>query len=244
MSDGQRIPHNVGLRMAERLFALLGGTFERAAVAGSLRRGKTDIGDIELVLKPTFIDGLNLLEERTADLLREGTLTLSRKSNGSLKANGERYKAFLFEAMPVDLFIVLPDRHWGPTLLIRTGPGDANQVLVTTVGTRTRDGLRGILPRELAFRDGGVWDEGHQLHTPEEIDVLHACGLPWIPPNERTVERYQDMASGESCEFVAALARWPVLKDTQVHSPGGSVVDVRLPEAVPSGGRVVQGSLF
>lgn len=39
MSEGKRIPHNAALRVAERAFDLLGGCYERAAVAGSLRHG-------------------------------------------------------------------------------------------------------------------------------------------------------------------------------------------------------------
>lgn len=243
MSDGPRIPHHAGLRLAERVFALLGGCYERAAVAGSLRRGADYVGDLDLLLRPTEIDGLNLLDARISDLLRDGTFTLAQRTDGAIKSNGPRRKCVLFEGLTVELRLILPDRHWGPAAVIYTGPYEANRVLVTTTGTKTSEGQRGILPRGLAFRDGGLWEGDQLLTTPEEEHVFKACGLPYIPPHERTAERYQDMATGERYQYREALARWPVLIDA-VHGVDGRPVDVRLPEPVPSGGRVVQGSLF
>lgn len=243
MSEGVRIPHHMGLRIAESALDLLAGTFERAAVAGSLRRGKADVGDVELVLRPTYIDGVNLLEERCADLLRANVVALAKRSDGAIKSNGPRHKVLVYDGVPLDMYVVLPERHWGPRMLLSTGPGDANGVLVTSAGQRNREGNMGVLPRGLVFSDGGIYDGETLLTTPEEADVFHACGLPFIPPNERSVLRYQEMARGEKNKYVVALAKWPALVDA-VHTPDGKLADVRIPAGVPSGGRVEQMGMF
>lgn len=75
-----------------------------------------------------------------------------------------------------------------------TGPGDANQVLVTAAGRRNRQGNLGVLPAGMAFDDGRVLRDGEILDVPEEVDVFAACGLPYLAPHLRTVETYQRWA--------------------------------------------------
>lgn len=195
-----RRPVEEMLPVADRLIAQLGPGCRRIALAGSIRRGEAMVGDIELVCQPAG----DKVEAVLADLLRMGRIEKRKKSNGHFLAWGPRYKAFDFSGVPVDLFIVLPDRQWGPTFLIRTGPQDANQALVTTAGTVNANGYAGVLPRGLKFRDGGVWKsstspqtslesgEGLQkVDTPEEVDVFRACGLPYVPPVLRSYELYR-----------------------------------------------------
>lgn len=196
MSADAKIPFERGLDVARELLTLLAGTFVRASVAGSLRRGKPEVGDIELVLAPAFDGTLNLFEQRCEHLLASHfEKRLNR--NKQVMAWGKpgewsRYKAVTYHGLPVDLFVVLPDRRWGPTLLIRTGPGSANEVLVTTVGLKNRLGDVGVLPKGMKFDQGMVWRDGVALDTPEEEDVFAACALPWMPPGARSVETYQD----------------------------------------------------
>ena len=243
MSDGIRIPHHQGLRSAEAALDLLAGTFERAAVAGSLRRGSNTIGDLDLVLRPSFADGVNLLDRRIADLRRDGVFALAKRADGAIKSNGPRRKCVVFQGLTVELRLVLPDRHWGPAMVIYTGPYDANMVLVTESGKFNREKQRGVLPVGLRFDDGGLWDGATLLTTLEEEHVFHVCGLPFIPPNERSAEAYQRLASGEKYKHVIALAKWPALVDA-VHTPDDRIADVRMPAGVPSGGRVEQMGMF
>lgn len=243
MSEGQRIPHYQALGIAVRVVEQLAGTYERVAIAGSLRRGRETVGDIELVIKPALHGSLNLLGMRVNDLLRTKAFTLRQKSNGTQLANGARYKALAFEGIPVDLFIVMPDdREFGPTLLIRTGPGDANQVLVTTAHKRAANGEMGILPPGLRFESGALWMGEAQLHTPEEQHVFAACGLPWIPPHLRSVQLYQELATGRPRQSVATLAGWEITTDCIYVD--GKPTQVTLPAPVSSSGGVKQLSLL
>lgn len=104
----------------------------------------------------------------------------------------------IYKGAKLDLFIVQPDRSWGYTMLLRTGPGDANGVLVTKLGVRNHEGLYGILPSGYQFREGELWRGDVHLPTPEEKDVFAALDMPYIPPPLRSVEMYQRWAARRS----------------------------------------------
>lgn len=202
MSNSEQRWHaNTGFNIALGMMALLGDAVERIEIAGSLRRNKPDVGDVELVMTPKFAqqqslfgdtgERIDLLAQRCDELLRLAVVEKRLNKNGAPIAWGSRYRALLYRGIPVDLFIIQPDRQWGPTMLIRTGPGDSNGVLVTAEGVTNHEGHAGIMPRDLVLNDGTLWRGGQALNTPEEIDVFRVLGLPYIPPHERTIATYQ-----------------------------------------------------
>lgn len=209
MSDHPKQPANKMFRAAVEVMKLLADVCDRLEIGGSLRRDKVEISDVELVMRPKYAqrpkdlfgntEPVNLLEERCAELLAAKAFQKRVNKNGVPIAWGKpgedaRYKAIWFGNVPVDLFIVLPDRQWGPTMLIRTGPGDANQILVTQEGIKNREGLWGILPKGMSFDDGALWQNFIKLDTPEEADVFAAMDMPYIPPPYRSIEAYQKCA--------------------------------------------------
>lgn len=216
-STETRFPAKVGFDLALKLMGWLMDVVERIEIAGSLRRDKQDLGDVELVMMPRFeeqhnlfgdpVGKINLLEQRCEEMLTMGLIQKRLNKNGHAIAWGGdgRYKALLVNGIPVDLFIVLPDRQWGPTMLIRTGPGAANGVLVTANGIKNRDGNAGILPKGIVFEDGQIWQDGARVNTPEEKDVYRAVGLPYIPPYQRDVKTYQYWA-GLRAEYGERIA--------------------------------------
>lgn len=195
IGDAPRIAWMQGVVAAWELMALLADVCARIAVGGSLRRSKPEVGDVELVIA---LDEAQVqpFRGRCERLLASGRVARRLNKNGFPIAWGERYRAITFGGLPVDLFIVQPDRQWGPTSLIRTGPGDANGVLVTTRGLTNHDGLPGVLPRGMKFAEGQVWqvdEDGvyQSLDVPRELDVFRACGLPYIAPHLRAAAYYQ-----------------------------------------------------
>lgn len=188
MSGETKLPAWYMFRQALRIMGLLTDVVQRLEIAGSLRRDQQLVGDIELVMA---VNEIVPFEQRCSELLEAGLFRKRLNKHGAPIGWGQRFKAVIFNEVPVDLFIVLPDRQWGPTMVLRTGPGSANGVLVTTRGIRNRDGLLGILPQGLAWREGAIWDGDTRLDTPEEIDVFAACGLPYLPPYMRTAAEYQ-----------------------------------------------------
>lgn len=188
-----RRPITVMREMALEVVGMLSLSCTRIAIAGSIRRGRAEVKDIEIVA----MSAGEALHITLDELVRLRVIGQRSKSDGSRLAWGPRYKAALYRGVAVDVFIVGPDRQWGPTMALRTGPGEANEALVTTVGVHTRNGVRGILPPGLAWRDGAIWQGNDPLDTPEEADVFAACGLPYIAPPLRSADVYGTWARRE-----------------------------------------------
>lgn len=202
MSQGQPIPANAALTTAWGLVAQLEDACDRIQIAGSLRRRRAYVSDVEIVAAPRWENrvvepGLlinewtpvDLLEERVDELLGDHRIRLrdveTHRSGGAIEIthkNGPAYKALEADGIPVDLFVVRPPAEWGVIFALRTGPGDWNTRLVTecqAIGRRVRDGRV------------EVWGSGHwqPIATPEEADFFRAVGQPWLDPDQRLVER-------------------------------------------------------
>jgi len=147
----------------------------KLAVAGSARRRKPEIGDIELVALPA--PALDMFGLENGNQLE----TLDWSTFGSVIKNGPKYKQIaLPEGLNLDLFIVTPPAQWGVQFLIRTGPAEFSHKLVTS---RMYGGL---LPSYLKVKDGAIWSRNHIIPTPEEQDVFDLLGIPYIEPENRT----------------------------------------------------------
>ena len=180
--------------IALELIGLLKPACERIQLAGSIRRRRELVGDIELLAVPRTIEQRDLLGEVTGavdalhvrcdELLALGVLA-KRRSDKGLTHYGPASKRLVYRGVPVDLF-VCEAGNFGMHLLVRTGPAKWSNRLVTPLGRRTHDGLPGLLPPGLTVA-GGVWlhREGERLETPEESDAFEALELPWIEPHLR-----------------------------------------------------------
>lgn len=193
MSTGARRPAAAARGLADQLLAQLAPYTTRIEVAGSLRRGAAEVGDIEICAIPTvdrqpaglFGDEwseVNLLDAECGRLREAGVLAPRLDVNG-LPRWGAKHKAALFEGMAVDLFSIVPgsDAQWGVIFLIRTGPAAWSKQLVTP----RRQG--GWMPEYLVCRDGALRyrETGEVLPTPEETDVFAALKRAYIPPERR-----------------------------------------------------------
>ena len=185
-----RIPLALARRLAGEVVALLEPTCKRIEIAGSIRRGKPDVGDMEILAVPRiemesadlFGDPqpVNLLDRLCTLLLRDSTFQPRRDVNGRA-AFGERYKRLSYKGVPLDLFSVIEPAQWGVLYLIRTGPADFSKRFVTSKAAG------GMLPPWAQVADGAIRHRGtgEIYATPEDRDVLKLIGQPWIPPEER-----------------------------------------------------------
>lgn len=190
MSSGEPRPHRDMLRLAIEVVKLLAPYTTRIAVAGSLRRGKALVGDIEIVCQPDeqFLPtgGKGFIEIRQNGLnwkcnrLREKQIFEPRlNSNGNPQSWGDQQKWFRYQGVNVDLYAVLPGYSWGREMVIRTGPGDANGVLVEcgcsqprwalgraaeTIQVSESRTIRGRHVHPDAGRKGRVRGAGYALH--------------------------------------------------------------------------------
>lgn len=197
MSGGRPIPLAQAAAAAGELVAVLSPGCERIAIAGSIRRAKPQVHDLELVAVPrvqatadgglwgTTVD-VDLLEEGIGQMLAAGDLRLRdvvfHRQDGTTEIrnlNGPRMKALVYRGLPVDLFVVRPPAEWGVVFALRTGPGDWNTRLVTDC------------QRYLRFVEGGarLRVEGRYVPCPEEQDFFAALGQEWVDPPDRRPDR-------------------------------------------------------
>lgn len=163
--------------IAERWLKQLEPYTERIQIAGSIRREKAEVKDIEIVCVPKTGYEMDLFQSPTPFSKLERFIS---DSNFILTKNGPRYKQIVTgEDIKIDLFIILPPAQWGVQLLIRTGSADYSHRFVTS----KRFG--GMLPSYMKVSEGAIWANGKIVETPEETDVYQVIDCPWVHPSER-----------------------------------------------------------
>jgi len=177
MSDNQeRMPYMEAMAYATTMVYYLSPLCSRIEIAGSLRRKKETIGDIEivLILKPEF-DMFGAPVESSDS----GIVDSLTEHGFKFIKNGKKYKQVSFyNGVTVDLFITTPEK-WGCIFLIRTGSAEFSHNLVT------KKSIGGWCPSNLNFKDGRIWNGERVMDTPEEEDVFRALGIDWYRPEER-----------------------------------------------------------
>lgn len=166
--------------LAQKLVKRLSLAMTRVEIAGSLRRGEPEVGDIDLLTVPRLnsrgqrdaTDGMAILYNlAAAGVVRPGKLM------------GPRYQQWRTEwGIPLELYMVEPE-EWGVAMVIRTGPAEFSKRCVTQRSQRglLEDGLR--VHKNRVYRRDDV--ELHlPLNTAEEVDFLNLAG-GWVPPEER-----------------------------------------------------------
>ncbi len=179
------------LLLAEKIKAALSPACERIEIAGSVRRHKATVGDIEIVaiprLCPDLEAQLSLFDEppkmvSSLDLL---LIKLLRDKPTFVRGDkdGDRYKNFLIEIdkdgtqVGLDLFLATK-AQWGYIYALRTGPGEFNRAWVT------QKSKGGLLPNEYRFSDGWLWRSGQRIDTPSEKVIFDLIG-GMIPAADR-----------------------------------------------------------
>lgn len=162
---------------ARLLVAKLEPACERIEIAGSLRRERPLVSDIELVAIAKPI--LNLIGEPTErtevdDLLDTLPVTFTKR--------GRKYQQFWFDGatLPFYVDLFLPTRDtWGVVYTLRTGSSEFSERMVTAKS------YGGYKPDVYTVEDGRVRMAGMLLPTPEEQDVFDLWQMDWIEPRDR-----------------------------------------------------------
>ncbi|MEM6454451.1 MAG: DNA polymerase/3'-5' exonuclease PolX [Acidobacteriota bacterium] len=175
---GGRTPIGRARPLARDLAARLGALdgVEQIDFAGSLRRGRETIGDLDFLVA---------CAEDRADAVREAFIGMPEVqevlANGPRKCS-VRLAAADGVAMQADLRLV-PRDVYGAALMYFTGSKEHNVLL------RER-----AIQRDMRLNEYGLFegtDERPQddgaapIAAADEIDVYRALGLPWIPPELR-----------------------------------------------------------
>lgn len=169
--------------LASKIISALAPGCERIEVAGSIRRKKETVGDIEIVAIP--IVQRNLLGEPTENfptLLDQilGSLIMDERIKRGQRW-GDKFRQFHPAAQPnitVDLFLVTPE-SWGVQFMIRTGSAEFSRKAVT------QQSKGGFLHNDCHIHNGRVWYHGRDVQTPEETDVFKWLNCGWVEPCKR-----------------------------------------------------------
>ncbi|MEU3827222.1 DNA polymerase/3'-5' exonuclease PolX [Streptomyces sp. NPDC029080] len=160
-----RVPLASALDTAEGIVAALSGVpgCERCAYAGSLRRMRETVGDLDVLVaakrSAPFMEALCGLPV-TAEVVARGTKKTSVRTGKGLQ---------------VDLRVVPPEA-WGAAMQYFTGARAHN------IRTRTIAVHLGLKLSEYGLFDTG---SGESVASRTEEEVYARLGLPWIPPTLR-----------------------------------------------------------
>lgn len=150
--------------IAERVKDALTPHCERIEIAGSIRRGKPIVHDIDIVL----------IEKPEAALVMNSLIA----SMGKVELNGGKIKRVRYgkEDITIDIYIATP-ATWATLLLIRTGSKESNIGLATIA---KRKGW------QLKANGNGLFDDhGNRVAGDTEESLYQALGIPYREPQER-----------------------------------------------------------
>ena len=169
----------------QSLIKLLEPSCERIELAGSIRRGRPDLGDIELlcvpkvrVVKDMFgnpVSAESELEHRCMKLIAEGFLDYRPNVRGAITFGlWNQLMVHQGTGIPVEIFTATAE-DWGMAMVVRTGPKDFNVRMMTRF-------------RELGMEGhayGGVTRRGDVLHCATEARVFELLGWEHLDPGDR-----------------------------------------------------------
>jgi DNA polymerase (family 10) len=164
--------------LAARMLETIGTFCVGVEVAGSFRRGKAVINDLDVVVQPTAAFGFSSwLKILKAVRVTFGAVTETQGNKAS-----RMYLPFSSQKqgngyVQVD-FYCAEATTWGVLLLVRTGSKEHNVKLCNLAIAK---GLR------LKYSVGLLNDSGHVVAGRTEEEVFAALGLPFVPPQEREV---------------------------------------------------------
>lgn len=174
------------LKVAKQLCDCLTPFSERLIVAGSMRRRKLKVSDLELLYIPVFkTEKVDLISEaqvnqfdKMLDLLLREKILAKRKNVLGSEVWGEKNKLAIHvpTGMPVDFFSTTPE-CWHNYLVCRTG-GSRNNTLIAEA--YKRKGMQWN-PYSPGFTDR----DGTQKCNDSEAAVYVNCGLRYLHPHER-----------------------------------------------------------
>lgn len=170
--------------IASQLVSLLEPYSQRIVVAGSIRRRRPDVGDIEILVIPgpygVFDFGLAKLMRDGALFAGPGSLTILEKRPDRLGrtvyGKWNKLLRHLPTGIPVDVFTATSS-NWGMALLVRTGPADFNRRVFTRFLSL---GMRGHAYGGVTGRDG------QETPCPDEETVFRLLEWPSVSPESRS----------------------------------------------------------
>ena len=169
--------------IANKVLEHIAPAMDRIEIAGSIRREKPVVGDIELV-------ALVADREKLLQLIGDVGQTIKPSVPGVIpwtpKPDSRYIRVRLEEGMNLDLFVAKPE-NWGGLFLMRTGSAAGAD------GNAFNGFTPGCFARWKKLSGGGRMTEvmptmpdGTQLPVYEEQDFFDLLEMDFVPPVERT----------------------------------------------------------
>jgi len=162
--------------IAETLRGLLAPACERITIAGSIRRCKPDVGDIELLCIPKFVGGVDVLDKELGALCIKGVFHLRRNKRGST-TYGPKNKLMVHapSGLAVDIFSTT-EKCWPVALVVRTGGKETNiHICIAALAKGYKFHAYG----------SGFSTPHDEIVCRSEREVFEAVGLSYQEPWER-----------------------------------------------------------
>ena len=153
---------DVAIKRVHETMASRGVTDYQVSTAGSLRRGKATIGDVDLIICSSSYGAAIIAAKAALDVVVE---------EGTSKISGT------VSTVHTDVRVVEPATY-GAMLLYFTGSKMLN------IGMRKKAMERGWILNEY-----GLWDgTGHRLASKTEQEIFHALDMEYLEPKDREIE--------------------------------------------------------
>lgn len=172
--------YNKAKEIADQIVSGISSSCIRAEIAGSIRREKKEVKDIEIV---AIVDDYNTLYESLKKFGRFIKPGVPEIVDWPPKAGAKYIRMLINEEIKLDLFVASQE-NWGALFTMRTGPAAGP------------DGSYGFVPAMFTAwkrKSGGgrmmnclpTTPQGVSINVLEEEDFFKVCGVQWIPPQLR-----------------------------------------------------------
>ena len=167
------------MAIAEELKSLLEPACQRVVIAGSIRRQKLEVGDIELLVIPKhggLVGEVDLLDQEIIDLMRRGVLGYRLNKLGS-RVYGPKNKLMMHipSGIGLDIFSTT-EECWTVALVVRTGSAETNKRIAMAA---IRKGWH------LQAYGAGFSTPQGDVACKSEREVFESVGLRYLEPRDR-----------------------------------------------------------
>lgn len=176
MTQEQKYPRARALRLANRLIERIHPWCDRIEIAGSLRREKALVRDVDLVVIPSQIEASDRLFEKR--FIRDPRFVAELKHLQITKGDpvtGRQIQISGYPGWPkIELWIADQD-NWGYIYALRTGPGDYNKGILVP---RLKD-------KHFMMEKGYLYKHGTLVPVPTEAALFQLIGQDYLDPKLR-----------------------------------------------------------
>jgi len=174
MSEGKKYPYDYAKAEALRIIELIGPHCDRIAIAGSIRRERAEVGDIEIVCIPKTVMGGLFSDEPMRDPGYCSEVNSMTKIKG--EPTGKYTQRISSNGINVDIFMATHE-NWGVIMAIRTGSAAFSAMRIAArwsqLGYHSQGGI--------------LYKNGEAFQVAEESELFKMLGIPWIEPNMREI---------------------------------------------------------